>query len=131
MNFPEADISETLSTAELLSPLNKQIDKCTDPKISPLYELRILLASMLLRNIAKKYVMIKMVKRQYSCYYDVVYKYSHKKMSKLLELRSFRMLFQHFTSSGGFEKMLEEDETLKANSDNYREKATEIQKYLI
>lgn len=124
--FPEVDISKTITAGGLFSSTHKGVVYTADQRILSLYELKMLLTSMLLRNTAKKYIMTRMVKTQYSCYYDVVYKYSHKKMMRLLKLASFKLLFQHFVNSGGLDKMLAEDETLNANCDLYKEKANAI-----
>lgn len=70
--------------------------------------------------------MDKVVKKVYNIYYDVIYKYSHKKLFKIMEQPSFRAIFTHFVESGTLDALLENDKTMKINMDVYKARTNEI-----
>jgi hypothetical protein len=52
------------------------------------------------------------LRRRHKEFYDCLYKYSHKKLKKLLKDDCLVYLFRHFVSSGDYERFRSEDETL-------------------
>jgi len=53
--------------------------------------------------------------------YDCLYKYSHKKLDKILHCIFFSFLFRDYVETGGFQKMIDSDETLNKNKEAYKE----------
>jgi hypothetical protein len=99
--------------------------KCED-SLREFYEVKIFFSIMVLRNIVKKNLANKVVKRIYNQYYDVIYKYSHKKLYKLIELRAFQRVFKHFTETGSLEAMMKEDKTMRNNLDAFKQRTANI-----
>lgn len=54
-------------------------------------------------------------------YYDCVYRYTHKKISKLFSDQVLRFIFEDYISSGMIYKMIETDPTLCKNKEIYQE----------
>lgn len=66
------------------------------------------------------------IKKQYFAYYDTIYKYSHRKLRKLIKMDSFKLIFNHFVKSGAFDEMLFKDATMAANKEKYTEVAEKL-----
>lgn len=130
-NYPEVDISISLSCQALLKTLDNKFEKKCPKELVVFYEIKFLLMSMLLRNVIKKHLAIKMIKTQFTSYFDLIYKYTHRKMNRLVRLTSFQLLFKNFIDDRGLEAMLETDKTLASNADKYRNVATNIVNQLI
>ena len=68
-------------------------------------------------------------------YYEVVYRYSHQKVSKLFADQTFRFIFEDYIRLGNVYQMIESDKTLSKNKTEYRntveifKHSFEIQKY--
>lgn len=59
-------------------------------------------------------------------YYDCIYKYSHKRLLKLIKNPTLSHLFEDFIRNGCFEQLVMEDETLKRNPEAYIEAAQNL-----
>lgn len=92
-----------------------------DPSLMEYYQLKIMLFCLIARAPAKAYKSTPDIKKQYNSYYDTIYKYSHRKLRKLIEMRSFKLLFQYFVKTGALESMLNKDPTMVANKEKYNE----------
>lgn len=90
------------------------------------HEVKILFASILMRNPIKSCMQSLTTRKIYDLFYEVIYKYSHKKLSKLMKVGCFRLVFQKFTATGALEEMLSLDPTLTANLDVYRERSERL-----
>lgn len=53
--------------------------------------------------------------------YNCLYKYSHKKLERLLTCETFGFLFKTYVQTEAFQFMMEQDETLKKNKDAYQQ----------
>ena len=79
--------------------------------------------------------------RQYNefnkLYYDVVYKYSHQKISKLFADQTLKFIFEDFINEGYLKEMIECDKTLSKNKKEYKntikifQHSFKIQKYVL
>ena len=81
---------------------------------------------MAIRNVSKKMLSCKIVMKVYNVYYDVLYKYSHKKFYKLIDQQWFKIIFKEFAESGNLHTILASDKTLCANVDSYKGRLEEI-----
>ena len=70
-------------------------------------------------------------------YYEVVYKYSHLKISKLFADQTLKFIFEDFVNEGYLDKMIESDKTLSKNKKEYEntiqifQHSFAIQKYVL
>ena len=87
------------------------------------HEIKILLACMVIRTYMSKFLHIKCIRTISTMFYDTIYKYSHKKMKKLIKLGCFRLLFTDFIQNGALDKMYENDKTLSRNVTYFKESA--------
>lgn len=125
-HYPEIDTSKAFTGRQLLKNLNIHFDKSCPREFSLFYEVKIMLISMLLRKLVKKFMTVRIVKMPFSSYFDVVYKYTHKKMRKLVSQKCFQLLFKKYIDDGGLELMLQTDDTLKSQIDVYKQVAFNI-----
>lgn len=53
--------------------------------------------------------------------YECLYKYSHKKLEKILSCEFFSFLFKDYVDTGAFQNMIDQDDTLRRNKEAYQE----------
>ena len=87
------------------------------------HEIKILLSCMTTRVCMNKFLQTKSIRTISTLFYDTIYKYSHKKMKKLIKLGCFRLLFFYFTQNGALDEMCERDKTLSKNAIYFKESA--------
>ncbi|CAI2375597.1 unnamed protein product [Moneuplotes crassus] len=85
------------------------------------YRVKILLACMVLNIPLRKKFAIPYVKTAFNLFYNCIYKYSKKKLIKLLKFKPFAVIFEQFVSEGQMERMLENDVTFSSNLEAYQE----------
>lgn len=83
--------------------------------------LKIYLWLIIIPELIKPYLKNQKRRCQQKLIYDCLYKYSHKKLDKLLESEFFCFLFQDYVESGAFKEMIESDETLSKHKSTYQE----------
>ena len=66
------------------------------------------------------------VSKEVGLFYEWVYKYSRAKASQLFTSAPIQAIFSHFISSGGLQKMINNDKNLQRNRDIVIEKANEL-----
>ena len=59
------------------------------------------------------------VKSCYDMLYNVLYKYSHHKVIKLIQFSPFGRIFKHFNENGSMKEMFSEDDIFLANPESY------------
>lgn len=109
-----------LPTESLISGKKKVDPKSIPEPLKEFYKLKITLACMNLSIPMKKKFSYPFVKTCYSLVYEVLYKYSNKKLMKLINFPAFSKIFEHLHKSGVLEEMIQENQTFKANEDIYR-----------
>ena len=83
--------------------------------------LKIYLGLIIIPDMLKPYLKNQKRRCQQKLIYDCLYKYSHKKLEKLLNSEFFSFLFKEYVESGEFKKMLTSDETLRKHHSTYKE----------
>ena len=69
------------------------------------------------------------VNKEVGLFYEWVYKYSRAKASQLFTSAPIQAMFSHFISSGGLQKMINNDKNLQKNIDIVIEKANELYRW--
>jgi len=82
---------------------------------------KIYLWLLVIPDMVKLYLKNQKRRWQQKLIYDCLYKYSHKKLDKLLNSEFFSFLFKEYVNSGAFERMLNSDETLGKHKPTYKE----------
>lgn len=83
--------------------------------------IKIYMCLIVVPELIKGYLKNQRRRCQYKLIYDCLYKYSHKKLEKLLESEFFCFLFKEYVDSGAFSEMVENDETLRKHKATYQE----------
>ena len=83
--------------------------------------LKIYLGLLIIPDMLKSYLKNQKRRCQQKLIYDCLYKYSHKKLDKILNSEFFSFLFKEYVVSGDFQSMLTSDETLKKHQSTYKE----------
>jgi len=83
--------------------------------------LKIYLCLLVFPEMIKAYLKNQKRRCQQKLIYDCLYKYSHKKLDKLLQSEFFTFLFKDYVKSGSFHKMMNSDETLRKHKDTYQQ----------
>ena len=99
---------------------------CVNKSDSEYFRVKILVACLTARLMMKKYVSKWNLRRTYAKYYDVISKYSCKRLHAILSVKAFRIIFDEFFNSEDFEEMLQTDESLKEEQVAYRERANVV-----
>jgi hypothetical protein len=76
---------------------------------------------MIIPDMIKPYLKNQKRRCQQKLVYDCLYKYSHKKLQKLLDSKFFTFLFKEYVDSGAFHQMVEADDTLSKHKETYKE----------
>ncbi|CAI2367648.1 unnamed protein product [Moneuplotes crassus] len=103
-----------------------------DPKFSVYsnkslyFELKLMIACLAVRLIMKKYVSKCSLKRIHTKYYDLISKFSRSRLTSILKVKSFQIIFEEFFTSEEFRIMLETDESLSKNKEIYEEKSERL-----
>ena len=121
--FKISEIDNTPSTLNLLSCKDYDGDLNGDAKYA---DLKLLIASMTMPDVLKVYMKTKTRKIMFTMFSNVIYKYSHKNMQKLMDNRAFKIILKQYVKSPDFELMLMTDDTLKRYSDLYRQKGLSL-----
>ncbi|CAI2368999.1 unnamed protein product [Moneuplotes crassus] len=82
---------------------------------------KIYLCLLIIPEVIKPYLKNQKRRCQHKLIYDCLYKYSHKKLDKLLQSEFFSFLFKQYVDSGDFERMLQQDKTLEKHRDAYKQ----------
>ena len=117
--FKISEIDNTTSTLNLLSCKDFDGDYNGDANYA---DLKLLIASMTMPDVLKVYMKTKTRKLMFTMFSNVIYKYSHKNMQKLIENSTFKIILKQYVRSPDFELMLMTDDTLKRYPDLYRKK---------
>jgi hypothetical protein len=83
--------------------------------------LKIYLCLIIIPEMIKPYLKNQKRRCQYKLIYDCLYKYSHKKLDKLLESEFFNFLFNEYVDSEAFNEMVKSDDTLSKHQSTYQE----------
>ena len=121
--FKISEIDNTPSTLNLLSCKDYDGDFNGDAKYA---DLKLLIACMTMPDVLKAYMKTKTRKLMFTMFSNVVYKYSHKNMQKLIENSTFKIILKQYVMSPDFELMLRTDETLKRYPDLYKQKGISL-----
>ena len=116
-------MNSTPSTLNLLSCKDYDGDYNGDAKYA---DLKLLIACMTMPDVLKVYMKTKTRKIMFTMFSNVIYKYSHKNMQKLMDNRAFKIILKQYVKSPDFELMLMTDDTLKRYSDLYRQKGLSL-----
>lgn len=93
---------------------------------SEFYILKVIIACLTVRLVMKKYISKCKLRRTYDKYYDIISKYSSKRLFTLLRIKTFQIIFKEFFTSPDFEEMLNSDESLMVDKASYSDKASKI-----
>ncbi|CAI2360646.1 unnamed protein product [Moneuplotes crassus] len=134
----DAIVNERFSTYSTVSETSSipSISVIYDPsfKLSEntniLLEIKVVLASIIIRKNMKKYINRCNLRRICEKYYQIIYKYSYKRLGNLLNSRSIKLIFLDFFKSEDFKSMLEVDESLERDKEAYEYRAQRIVKYI-
>ena len=96
--------------------MRKDESNIFDPENVKIYMCLIIVPEMI-----KGYLKNQRRRCQYKLLYDCLYKYSHKKLEKLLNSEFFSFLFKEYVNSGAFQEMVENDDTLNKHKSTYEE----------
>ena len=122
--FSRDEILETLPTFDLLT--ENESNKFQNDSSSKYSDVKLLVASMTMPDVLKVYMKTKSRKATFSTFSNVIYKYSHKNMFKLINNKTFKTILDQFVRSPDFEEILKTDETLKRFPDLYRQKGFKL-----
>ncbi|CAI2360437.1 unnamed protein product [Moneuplotes crassus] len=98
--------------------------------LSVFLEIKVLLASIIIRKNMKRYINRCSLRRVCEKYYQIIYKYSYKRLGTLLKSKSVQLIFLDFFESEEFQQMLETDESLEKDKDAYDYRAKRIIDYV-
>lgn len=82
--------------------------------------LKVYLSLIVIPELIKPYLKNQKRRCQHKLIYDWLYKYSHKKLDKLLESEFFSYIFKEYVNWGAFGEMVSSDETLSKHKDTYQ-----------
>lgn len=99
-------------------------DACSQTQLY--HEIKIMFASMLMRVAVKPWMQCLTTRKLHKVFYDAIYKYSHKKLLRLLDFGCFALIFKKFVETGALDEMLAQDPTLLPNFELHRERAREL-----
>lgn len=85
------------------------------------YEIKVLYACMTLRIPAKKKILDPYMRKIYSSFYDVLYKFSHRKLKTFVTRDFFKVAFRHYVNSREVDAMLNDNTTLAIHPKEYKE----------
>ena len=94
-------------------------------------QVKIIIICMVLRNWTKNILNKFDMKRTFINFYDCIYKYSHRKLGRLINEPSFRITFDHFVNSGELRKMVDADSTLDTKKELILKKAEQLQQFYL
>lgn len=90
------------------------------------FQVKLMVASLTVRMIMKKYMGKCKLRKTYTKYYEVISNYSYRRLVALLKVEPFKIVLEQFLKSDDFEEMLLTDESLLTDQENYRWKAQSI-----
>jgi hypothetical protein len=91
-------------------------------------QVKLMVACLTVRMIMKRYLGKCNLRKFYARYYDVISKYSYKRLIHLLKIQPFQIVIVEFFQSPDFEEMLNSDESLLSDKEMYKLKAGRILK---
>lgn len=94
-------------------------------------QVKIMIICMVLRNCTKNILNKFDMKRTFLNFYDCIYKYSQRKLARLIKAPAFRRTFNYFINSGELKKMIETDSSLHSKKDLILKKADDIQRFYL
>ena len=125
-SFTEQEINGTPSLT-ILHDSNFNLSKSS----SLLLEVKIMIASIIIRKNMKKYINRCNLRRIWEKYYEVIYKYSYQRLATLLKSRSLQLIFKNFYESSDFQEMLVSDESLAKDKEAYDYRAKRMVQYIV
>lgn len=124
--FTEEEIKASVPITLLASP-KKNMEMY---ELNDFYMVKVMVASIAVRMVMKKYWGRYEISKVYSKYYNVLSKYSHKKLVILLNVKPFQIIWKDFFISDDFQMMLRNDETLSRNREIFQMKAKNFLKII-
>ena len=85
------------------------------------FQIKTIIACLVVRMVMKKRFFKTKIKKIYDSYYDVISKYSHRKLRKLLIVEGFRVVLKEYFCSQDFEIMLDTDPSLSPKKKIFRD----------
>lgn len=100
--FSEEERVNTPSLTTVLEPKFIQ----TDDSHSQFFQVKLMVACMTVRMIMKKYIGKCKLRKVYTKYYDVISKYSYKRLVLLLKIKPFQIVMKEFLESDDYQEMV-------------------------
>lgn len=116
---------ERRNTPSLITVLDPTFYKTADSH-SDYFQVKLMVACLTIRMIMKKYIGKWKLRKVYTKYYDVISKYSYKRLILLLKIKPFQIVMEEFLSSNDFQEMLDTDDSLVTDKEAYSDKAVKI-----
>ena len=114
--FSNEEVKSSLSAYSLLDDDWEYKSQLSSPSVY--FQIKTIIAWFVVRMIMKKRFYKTKLKKIYDVYYEVITKYSHKKLRKMLNLEWFRIILEEYFNSQDFEEMLNNDPTLSPKKSN-------------
>lgn len=94
-------------------------------------QVKVMVVWMVMRNWTKNILNKFDMKRTFIKFYDCIYKYSQRRLAKLMKVPAFKITFNQFISSGALREMVGKDKSLCKKGELLLKKAGDLQKYYL